>query len=143
MSLDVYIKYKEPRMENYFLNHPYSYNDLSKRDKEMYCEEDSWSCNVTHNLGNMASNVPVVFNGKPTTLYYVCWRPEEIGIKTVADILHPLTQGICYMVTNRRNLLQYNPENGWGDYNAFMKFLLNYKQACEDNDPECLIDTWR
>lgn len=139
MSLDVDIIFKEPRMENFFLNHPYHYSGLTKRDKEDFREEDCWWGNITHNLTEMADHIPVTFGGKATTLYYACWRPEEIGAKTVADVLPLLIEGIHYMVDHRRELMQYEAPNGWGTYNGFMKFLLNYKQACEDNDPECKI----
>ena len=84
-----------------------------------------------------------LFRAMDTTLYYACWRPEEIGAKTVADVLPMLIQGIHYMIDHRVELVKYNPENGWGTYEGFIKFLLNYKQACEDNDPECTITTWR
>lgn len=143
MSLDVTINYKSPRMANYFLDHPFTYNFLSEADKAAYSEESRWSANITHNLGEMASNVPIDFDGTPTTLYYVCWRPEEIGVKTVADILPLLIQGIRYMLIHRRELLQYEDPDGWGTYNGFLKFLLNYKQACEDNDPDCSIEASR
>lgn len=139
MSLDVDIIFKKPRIENYYLNHPYSYNGLTAKDKAAYQEEDSWWANITHNLGEMASNIPVTFRDKATTLYYACWRPEEIGAKIVADVLPMLIQGIHYMIDHRKELMQYESPNGWGTYNGFMKFLLNYKQACEDNDPECEI----
>lgn len=143
MSLDVQINYKESKIANYFLDHPYSYGYLSEKDKSSYMEEGCWTANITHNLREMASNVPVSFNDKETTLYYACWRPEEIGVKTVSDLLPLLIQGIHYMIDHRKELLQYNSPNGWGTYNGFMKFLLNYKQACEDNDQDCTIETNR
>lgn len=139
MSLDVTILFKEPKESNFFLEHPYSYSHLTDTDKSAYYEESSWSGNITHNLGEMADHIPV----SNTTLYYVCWRPEEIGIKTVGEILPLLVEGIHYMIDHRKELEQYNSPNGWGTYNGFMKFLLNYKQACEDNDSECLIEVWR
>lgn len=141
MSLDVTIKFKEPRMLNYYLEHPYIYDHLTKQDETSYYMEDHWSANITHNLGKMASNIPVDFNGTPTTLYYACWRPEEIGAERVSDILPMLIQGIHYMVDHRKELVQFNAENGWGTYEGFMKFLLNYKQACEDADPNFIITT--
>lgn len=143
MSLDVYIDFKEPRYSNYFLEHPYSYSNLSENDKQNYRRESYWSANITHNLGEMAGHIPIDFNGTSTTLYYVCWRPEEIGIKTVSDILPCLIQGLHYMIDHRKELEQYNAPNGWGTYEGFMKFLLNYKEACEDNDLECEIGTWK
>ena len=145
MSLDVYIKYKEKKQANYFLDHPYIYDDLTEGDKSAFHEEEYWSANITHNLGNMADHIPVKLNGIETTLYYICWRPEEIrpAIKVNTDtVLEGLMQGIAYMLTNRKELLQYEAPNGWGTYNGFMKFLLNYKQACEDN-PDCEIEVSR
>ena len=143
MSLDVHINFNEPRLGNYFLEHPYSYSDLSESDKNNFNEQSRWSANITHNLGQMASNIPVNFNGNQTTLYYACWRPDEIGVKTAGELLPLLVQGLHYMIDHRSKLMQYESPNGWGTYNGFMKFLLNYKQACEDNAPECKIDTRR
>ena len=143
MSLDVTIKFKRPMQANYYLDHPYIYDNLSERDKECFSEEDHWSSNITHNLGVMASHIPVKFGDDDTTLYMACWRPEEIGAKTVGDILPMLIQGIHYMIDHRGELVQYNAPNGWGTYEGFLKFLLNYKQACEDNDKECVITTSR
>lgn len=102
-------------------------------------DEDIYTANITHNLGEMASHVPV----GDTTLYMACWRPEEIGIKTTGELLPLLIEGVHYMIDHRKELLQYNPPNGWGTYEGFMKFLLNYQHACEDNDPDYLIETWR
>ena len=146
MSLDVYIKYREPKNANYFLDHPYTYSGLSDADKENYGIETEWSANITHNLGNMAEHIPVrLENGVETTLYYICWRPEEIrpAINVNTDtILEGLLQGINYMLLHRKELLKYESPNGWGTYAGFMKFLLNYKQACEDN-PDCEIEVSR
>lgn len=142
MSLDVTIKFKKPRPANYFLEHPYIYDHLSDVDKANYNDEDHWSANITHNLNQMAMHVPIMFKGRPTTLYYICWRPEEINASTTDEILPALIDGICYMVHHRFKLMEFNPENGWGTYEGLMKFLLNYKQACEDN-PGCTISAYR
>lgn len=37
------------------------------------------------------------------------------------------------MISKRKSLLRYEPENGWGSYDSFLKFLIEYKEACEDN----------
>lgn len=139
MGLDVSIKFKEPRNCNFFLDHPYSYTNLSNNDKECFEETNYWNGGITHNLGEMASHVPV----DDTDLYHVCWRPEEIGIKTVGKILPMLIKGIHYMIDHRKDLVQYNSPNGFGTYEWLLRFLLNYKQACEDNDPECEIEADR
>ena len=53
-----------------------------------------------------------------------------------------LTKGICIMISKRKSLLRYEPENGWGSYDSFLKFLIEYKEACEDN-PGCVIEASR
>lgn len=143
MSLDVKIVYPNPRKENYFLNHPYIYNNLSEIDKKSFWEEDSWNANITHNLVSMASQVPIILeSGEETTLYRVVWRSEEIGVNNTTTILPYLISGLEYMISHRSELLPFNPPNGWGSYDCFIKFLLNYKQSCEDN-PGCEIKTDR
>ena len=144
MSLDVHIKYNGEKRVNYFRDHPYIYDNLSQGDLENFSIDQEWSANITHNLSGMASHVPVKLkDGTQTTLYYVCWRPEEILDKpNTNDVLDLLIQGLMYMIEYRKELLQYESPNGWGTYNGFMKFLLNYKQACEDN-PNCKVETDR
>lgn len=141
MSLDVYINFKQPRQCNFFLEHPYSYSYLSERDKSDFNEQNYWDANITHNLCEMADHIPVKFKDKDTNLYYACWHPDEIGAITVADVLPMLIQGLHYMIDHRKELKQFDSPNGWGTYEGFMKFLLNYKQACEDNDLDCIIET--
>lgn len=139
MSLSVYINFKQPTRHNYFLSHPYIYDGLSDADMANYDIDEYWEANITHNLGEMASQVPL----GDISLYDVCWRPEEVfNEPTTNDLVPLLTAGITYMLANRKQLSQYNPKNGWGSYDALMKFLLNYKQACEDY-PDCKIEVSR
>ena len=58
----IYIKYKEKKQANYFLDHPYIYDDLTEGDKSAFHKEEHWSANITHNLGNMADHIPVKLN---------------------------------------------------------------------------------
>lgn len=72
------------------------------------------------------------------------WRGDQIdremlNTDIVAEILK---NGISYMIFNRKDLLQYNPENGWGDYDSFLSWLIKYKEMCEDN-PDCEIEISR
>lgn len=53
-----------------------------------------------------------------------------------------LTKGICIMISKRKSLLRYEPENGWGSYDSFLKFLIKYKEACEDH-PGYIIEASR
>lgn len=117
MSLDVYIKSKK---------------------KE---EDREWVANITHNMNKMAQRIFVSENKE--TLYDYVWRPEELGREIDTDEMkNVLTKGICIMISKRKSLLKYEPENGWGSYDSFLKFLIKYKEACEDH-PDYIIEASR
>lgn len=117
MSLDVYIKSKK---------------------KE---EDRKWVANTTHNMNKMAQKIFVSENKE--TLYDYVWRPEELGREIdTKEMVKILTKGIYIMISKRKSLLRYEPENGWGSYDSFLKFLIEYKEACEDN-PGCVIEASR
>lgn len=108
MSLDVYIKSKK---------------------KE---EDREWVANITHNMNKMAQKIFVSENKE--TLYDYVWRPEELYREIYTnEMKNVLTKGIYIMISKRESLLRYEPENGWGSYDSFLKFLIEYKEACEDN----------
>lgn len=46
------------------------------------------------------------------------------------------------MIARRDTLLQYNPSNGWGNYRSFLKWLMDYWEACREN-PGCEIQVSR
>jgi hypothetical protein len=94
---------------------------------------DVFSRNITHNLNNMAD---------AAGLYYVLWRPEEIGVKTAAEAIPILRTGIAKLVDQKEQMLQYNPKNGWGDYDGLLEFARAVLHACEDN-PDATIDVRR
>jgi len=66
-----------------------------------------YSANITHNL-NQIANV--------AGIYKYIWRPEEIGIKTAKELIEPLTSGLNELLSNPEKHKQFNPENGWGNY---------------------------
>ena len=80
--------------------------------------------NITHNLTEMASHIPVgqieTYQSatestlKPISLYDVLWRADESFLYTPSDIREYLITGLTYLETNYDDLLQYQPDNGWG-----------------------------
>lgn len=117
MSLDVYIKSKK---------------------KE---EDREWVANITHNMNKMAQRIFVSENKE--TLYDYVWRPEELYREIYTnEMKNVLTKGICIMISKRKSLLRYEPKNGWESYDSFLKFLIEYKEACEDN-PGYIIEVSR
>lgn len=96
------------------------------------CNNEIYSANITHNLTKMA-NV--------AGLYDCIWHPENINAKYAKDIIDPLKKGIDYMRENKTELEQYNPVNGWGNYNHLMGMAMDYLNACKRN-PNALIEAW-
>lgn len=88
---------------------------LTKDGAEVY------SANITHNLSAMAQRVGV---------YEWLWLEDFFTIKARHLIL-PLSTAIRSMVDCYDYLQQFNPENGWGDYHGFLKFIQEYRDACE------------
>lgn len=104
-------------------------------------EDREWVANITHNMNKMAQRIFVSENKE--TLYDYVWRPEELGREIDTDEMkNVLTKGICIMISKRKSLLKYEPKNGWGSYDSFLKFLIKYKEACEDH-PDYIIEASR
>ncbi len=80
-----------------------------------------YSDNYTHNMGPMA---------KAAGIYHAIWRPEELGLKTAAELIPILRKGYDELVLFPHLYKKYNPENGWGDYDGFVEFVHKYYEAC-------------
>jgi hypothetical protein len=86
--------------------------------------------NITHNLGKMAGEV-LLSNGM--TLYQVLWRPDECNLLFARNISELLDEGWNILLSDPERFKQFNPENGWGDYEGLCNFVYKYRNACWDN----------
>lgn len=91
--------------------------------------DEAGSFNITHNLNNMAAEADV---------YECLWRPDEHGYDTAGQIIKPLQDGITLMESDPARFKKHNPENGWGDYDGFVKFCKQVLKSCESN-PDATI----
>lgn len=87
-----------------------------------------WSHNITHNLGEMASACPIGANG--LTLYNILWRPEEHNLRFARELTKHFEEGYNNLNSHPEKFKEYNPKNGWGSYEGFVKFVYDYWQAC-------------
>ena len=152
MSLDVYIKYKQPKKRTIKkgMDGVACGSTIAVYPEDIEIEETEWHANITNNMAEMAMHIPVSYQVDGETyendLYYLVWRPEEVGIGNVCNntvtVAGALQTGITYMISHREELLQYNPNNDWGDYDSFLEWLLSYWRACLEN-PECKIKVSR
>jgi len=79
------------------------------------------SLNITHNLNLMAEEAGI---------YRELWRPDEINIEYAHQLIEPLSKGLEKLKSDPEYYKQFNPENGWGDYNNLVKFVTEYLRNC-------------
>lgn len=85
-------------------------------DNEVYTD------NITHNLNTMAGIAGI---------YEYLWRPDEVNVTKAAQLIQPLTKGLDDLQAYPKKFKEYNPENGWGDYEGLVTFVHDYLAACE------------
>lgn len=81
-----------------------------------------YSANITHNLSMMAGKAGI---------YEHLWRPDEIGITKAGQLVEPLKAGLERLVLDPDKFKEFNPSNGWGDYEGLVTFIRRYLYACE------------
>jgi hypothetical protein len=77
--------------------------------------------NITHNLGKMASEAG---------LYDAMWGAEDQGWTHAHDLIEPLRDGLATLQADPERFKQFNPANGWGDYEGLLDFAASYLAAC-------------
>ena len=92
-----------------------------------------YSANITHNLNTMADAAGI---------YKHLWRPEELNITKAHQLIEPLRAGLTLLKSTSDYFKQFNPSNGWGDYDGLVQFVENYLQACIEN-PEADVQVSR
>lgn len=92
-----------------------------------------FDANITHNLNTMADAAGI---------YQHVWRPDELGIKTAAELIEPLRAGIERMEADPTHFKTFDPPNLWGSYDVFLPWLKRYLAACKEN-PDAEIEVSR
>ena len=101
-------------------------SDLSRISVYEYADEYYWHGNITHNMNEMARHVPI--EGSDQTLYDLLWRPEEQGFLAAGSrgYREAVLKGYLYLRGHSENLAQFNPDNGWGDYDLLLSFTEDF-----------------
>ena len=89
--------------------------------------------NVTHNLNKMAMEAGI---------YQHLWRPEEIGITHARQLIDPLRAATRDMLARPDHYRQFNPANGWGEYEGLVAFCRRVADSCEEH-PDAEIEVSR
>lgn len=147
MSLDVYLKspvksengsgifYRENGQIREMTHAEWNEKFPNREPIIITSEEDSssFSANITHNLGKMADAAGI---------YQVIWRPDENEIIYADQLITPLTEGLERLKQNPEKYKEYNPDNGWGNYEILVQFVEGYLAACK-NCPSATVNVWR
>jgi hypothetical protein len=148
MSLDVYLNAKDVQDisgDHIFIRENGSIAEISREEWDQrypgrqpfvvsaWPDTCVFSYNITHNLGEMALEAGI---------YQHLWRPEELSITQANQLILPLTFGLDLLRSDPERFKKLNPPNGWGNYEALVKFVEAYLQACKDN-PDATISVSR
>ena len=143
MSLDLYIKSEKNRQEGgtgvYVrekgrtielktldeVRRHFPDADLSQIREYVYETDIVWHENMTHNMGDMARNVPIGY----LTLYDYLWHPKEHGFEKVTEEYRKgISDGLQFLEKHKKELLLFeppvDPDTGkrWGDYDLLVSF---------------------
>lgn len=152
MSLDVYLNVKEPIRKmcssGIFIREDGQTKEISEEEwvkrfgdqipcriaqsEETEETTEVYHANITHNLNKMAD---------ACGLYKPLWRPDEIGIKTAKELIQPLAKGLAILIKEKEAMQVFNPSNGWGNYEALVRFTANYLLACIEY-PDAEVGVW-
>lgn len=84
-------------------------------------DEVLFDANITHNLTSMADAAGI---------YKAVWRPEECGLESAGQVADAISAGVLDMIRRPAHYEQFNPPNGWGSYERFVFWLVEYLVAC-------------
>lgn len=85
-------------------------------------EDEAYTANITHNLNRMANEAGI---------YEYLWKPDELGITLAAQLIEPLKAGLILLESDPVRFKEFNPSNGWGEYEDLVSFVRGYLRACE------------
>ena len=85
--------------------------------------------NITSNLTEMAAHAGI---------YTWMWHPDQAGVKSAADLVGPLSDGLAALKADPSKFQRFNPENGWGRYEDLVEFVEAYLEACK----KCFRHVW-
>lgn len=151
MSLDVYLDLDEAISKKtgsgIFVRENGRNKEISREEWEakfpgkvpvvFHCSDETcttvYDRNITHNLTTMAHEA---------NIYEHLWKPEEIGIEHADQLIEPLTEGLKLLKSDPDRFKQFNPSNGWGNYEGFVDFVADYLEACKQY-PEAKVSVSR
>ena len=100
-----------------------------------------YSGNVTHNLGKMAAEAGV-YKAVWCLDEYMAELHGEEKLPTAEWLSGVIEEGLKDLRDRPMHYKQFNPANGWGDYEGFVEFLGDYLTALKTH-PKAFIEVWK
>ena len=97
-----------------------------------YIPYDVFTINITHNLQRMAMEA---------NLYKYLWNPDDKPL-IARDMIIPLEKGLEILKAAPDYFKQFNPENGFGNYEDLVNAVECYITACKAH-PNAKVMVWR
>jgi len=114
--------------------------NIDSIEEYSYVTDVLWHGNITHNLSKMASAVPA---DDTLTLYDLLWHPNESGFNIVTDKYVGLIEnGLKYLKEHKEELVVFNPENGWGNYENLLEFTSDFLVNLQNSDENYRIEAY-
>ena len=104
-----------------------------REPEDVVMDDEVYERNITHNLNKMADAAGI---------YKACWRPEEIGITHAKQLIPLLKVGLERLLADPEKFREFNPKNGWGNYEGLVNFVSDYLAHCEQY-PEATVSVSR
>ena len=120
MSLDFYLKNPEKTVKH-----------CIHCNSKYETEEEVFSLNITHNLGEMASQA---------WIYEALWHPDSLWVTKAKELVQILKTGLKKLKEDPEHYKKFNASNWWGTYEYFVPFVESVMNACIQY-PEALVFT--
>ena len=85
-----------------------------------HCNSTIFKVNFTHNYREMADKAGI---------YEVLWHPKK-GLRA-KKIIKTIEMGLADLVNRPEYFKQFNPSNGWGDYDSFVPKVNDVLESCK------------
>jgi hypothetical protein len=75
-------------------------------------------------------------------IYKYLWRPEENEINIAQQLIKPLRDGLQLLRDDPERFKEFNPPNGWGNYDILVGFVAELLSECVRHS-SAFVGTWR
>lgn len=123
------------------------YKSVEDVPVQIYENDEFWHGNITHNLKEMAEKCDISEDpSDPIDLFDLLWGnkqlAEDTDMEKVAEYTARLTKCLFKLKVNPEYFKEFNPSNGWGDYELLVSFVTDFIEALLSMPVKSKVDYW-